>query len=319
MRRMQIVVGVAICTAATLCHADSFGSGALQFSIEFVPIVGDASSANGTATGWRSSFADPASGYRVAVFEVTNSQWSAFENAYGPVDGQALHAYDRHSYFTGPNLPVQYVSWYEAAQFVNWLNVSTGHQPAYRFTGTQGTSDYTFATWDADSAEDDTNVFRHKDARYFLPTDDEWVKAAHWNGALLQDYATRAGETTHQGDGVSGSGWNYFDGGFATDPPGPWSVGSGSRELNGTYDMMGNVYEWTETDFSTTYSHARGTRGGAEISELEWCALDHGVPANAYQEEIYLGFRVAARLPEPSSLLILTLTLPAMRRPRKRA
>ena len=50
-------------------------------------------------------------------------------------------------YYTGTNVPTDSASWYEAAQFVNYLNTSTDHQAAYKFTGTQGTSNYTFAAW----------------------------------------------------------------------------------------------------------------------------------------------------------------------------
>src|SRR5207342_1082858 len=32
-----------------------------------------------------------------------------------------------------PNKPAAGISWLEAAQFVNWLNTSTGHSPAYKF------------------------------------------------------------------------------------------------------------------------------------------------------------------------------------------
>ena len=35
-------------------------------------------------------------------------------------------------------------------------------------------------------------------------------------------------------------GLELLDNGYATNPDGPWNVGSGSQELNGTYDMMGN-------------------------------------------------------------------------------
>ncbi len=75
-----------------------------------------------------------------------------------------------------------------------------------------------------------------------LPTEDEWFKAAYWNGSEIQEYATKPGDTLHEGDGTSGTGWNYNN----TDPVGPWNVGSGSEELNGTYDMMGNNWEWIE-------------------------------------------------------------------------
>jgi len=38
---------------------------------------------------------------------------------------------------------------------------------------------------------------------------------------------------------------------YATNPAGPWDVGSGSQELNGTYDMMGNVQEWMESPWTS--------------------------------------------------------------------
>jgi formylglycine-generating enzyme required for sulfatase activity len=41
----------------------------------------------------------------------------------------------------------------------------------------------------------------------------------------------------------------------------PWAVGGGSEELNGIYEMMGNLWEWNET---VTYSMSfRNTAGGS--------------------------------------------------------
>jgi len=60
-----------------------------------------------------------------------------FQAAYGTVTGDPSNAYDQNPTYTGTNVPITNVSWYEAAQFVNWLNTSTGHQAAYKFTGTQ--------------------------------------------------------------------------------------------------------------------------------------------------------------------------------------
>ena len=54
-----------------------------------------------------------------------------------------------------------------------------------------------------------TNLYRHKDAMYYMPTEDEWVKAGYWNGTSLQTYATKAGESLHKGDGTSGTGWDW--------------------------------------------------------------------------------------------------------------
>ena len=232
-------------------------------------------------------------------FEITNDHWSKFTNSLDvSVAGTPTNAYDANPYWTGTNVPTTNVSWYEAAQFVNWLNINTGHQPAYKFIGTQGTDDYILRTWDAAEAWGGTNLYRHKDAYYFLPTEDEWVKAAYWNGTNLQTYAT-VGDVTPAKDG-----WNYD---YATDPQGPWSVGSGSEELNGTFDMMGNVYEWMESPYSTNYSYNsdRGIRSCSYYnleSNLRSSFRGGGVPPS--HEDRNFGFRVAS-VPEPATLLLL--------------
>jgi sulfatase modifying factor 1 len=33
----------------------------------------------------------------------------------------------------GPNMPASSITWFEAANFVNWLNTSTGNEAAYKF------------------------------------------------------------------------------------------------------------------------------------------------------------------------------------------
>lgn len=317
MRRIHqaLLVIIVLSLSATGTFADEFGIGANRFTIDFVPITGDASSANGTATSRHTTFVDPDDDFRIGVYEVTNEQWAKFQTAYGVVTGTPAQAYEETSYFTGAQVPVQYVGWLEAAQFVNWLNTSTGHHAAYNFTGTQGQPDYTFAEWPEDQIGGGPGHFRHMDAVYFLPTEDEWIKAGHWNGSTLQPYTTKPGETLHQGDGVSGTGWNYFENGFATNPPGPWSVGSGSEELNGTYDMMGNVEEILESNHLDHSSDHRDARGGAEVYESKYMELYmSGGSAYLYEEAIQKGFRVASIFPEPSTFLLLVAGITMLRR-----
>ena len=108
-----------------------------QFEIEFVDISGDASSANGTNisqyspgdSGYR-TFTDPDNDYRMGVYEISNDRWDKFKAELAPVTvtGDPSSAYDQGSHWTGTNVPTNNVSWYEAAQFINWLNSSTGHQ-----------------------------------------------------------------------------------------------------------------------------------------------------------------------------------------------
>ena len=93
--------------------------------------------------------------------------------------------------------------------------------------------------------------------------------------------------------------------GYATNPYGPWNVGSGSQELNGTYDMMGNAYEWRESpyyagDYGAT--SVRCLRGGG------WCYEVGDLDTSGRGTDYYptleadhsCGFRVAS-VPEPGS------------------
>ncbi|MBN2476699.1 MAG: SUMF1/EgtB/PvdO family nonheme iron enzyme, partial [Pirellulales bacterium] len=145
--------------------------------------------------------------------------------------------------------------------------------------------------------------------------EDEWFKAAYWNATseTIQDYATKPGDTLHQGDG-SGTGWNYYDDDYATDPYGSWNVGSGSEELNGTYDIMGNNGEWLESphdDPSYGAGSSRGQRGGDLYD-----GYTHFLASSRYGgtdptfETGGLGFRVAS-VPEPGSITLLACGLVA--------
>lgn len=313
----SVVLKCAFCAAVVSlslvseASADQFGTGDNQFDIDFVTISG--------ATNPTSGYGIVKIDYRMGTYEITNDQWTKFKASLGvPVTGTPSDAYDESPSYLGASDPTDQVSWYEAAQFVNWLNTSTGHQAAYKFTGTQGQSDYTLAIWSTAEADNGTNLYRHKNAVYYLPTEDEWVKAGYWNGTSLQTYATKADETPYQGDGTSGTGWNFHH----NEPPGRWAVGSGSEELNGTFDMMGNVWEWIESPFGdTSYgtSSARGLRGGAYYNDsLYLLASSFRNDSDPNIEYYGIGFRVASEVPEPATLSLLVIGgLALIRRRRK--
>jgi formylglycine-generating enzyme required for sulfatase activity len=284
-------VAVVVAALGSVASADNFGTGANQFTIDFVTISDDASAANGTNISQHDSgdegyrtFTDPGS-YRMGVHEITDDQWQKYQAA------------------SGTNMPITSKTWYDAAGFVNWLNEETSHSVAYKFTDPADPS--TMVLWESgDPGYDANNPYRNSDAHYFLPTEDEWVKAAYWNDdtSTLQTYANAS-----PGDLVSGdpdpTKWNYSP----STGPKPWDVGSGSEELNGTFDMMGNVLEWMESPYEDTYNLTDSTvRGGASYSNASDLASNsrfYNASGDAFP---IIGFRVAS-VPEPCSLGLLAL------------
>ncbi len=297
-RFAMITTVVLVCVSGV--QADTFGTGVNEFALDFVPISGDAGDLGSWPAGTDYTFTGVnRSDYRMGTFEITNDQWDKFKAAYGTVAGDPYSAYYTDPYFTGTNVPTNHVSWYEAAQFVNYLNTSKGYQPAYKFTGRQGMWDYTLGTWSAAEADNGTNLYRHKDAIYYMPTEDEWVKAGYWNGTSLQTYATTDGTVPVAG----------VDSNFDLAIGEPWDVGSGSEEFNGTFDMMGNVWEWMESPHSDpTYGtgSSRGQRGGSYLYDFTLASSYRG-GNNADDELNVLGFRVASEVPEPCSLVLLSV------------
>lgn len=317
MKKLMMLVVVMLLAVANVAWADTFDAGgANEFTIDFVDISGDASSANGTYIGHNKleGFIDPINDYRMGTHEITNDQWNKFKASYGTVTGDPSSAYDSSPYYTGDDIPTNRLSWFEGAQFVNYLNSSTGHREAYKFTGTQGTADYTFSVWEPeDSGYDSDNPFRNSEAFYFMPTENEWVKAAYWNGTSLQAYATIDGSVP-----VAGVDSNY---GNSTSQP--WDVGSGSPELNGTFDMMGNVWEWMESpwyigEYNSLLYHRtlRGIRGGSFIYPDDNLASSFRYSFGPYLQGSSFGFRVAS-VPEPATLLLFGLGGLALHKRRK--
>jgi len=310
-KAFQIVcVAVVVAGLGSAAMADSFGAGDNAFDIDFVPIS--------SATNPSSGYGIVGNDYRMGVHEITNDQWNKFKAAYGTVTGTPSTAYNESPYWTGTNVPTNEVSWYEAAQMVNWLNTSTKHHAAYKFTGTQGQSDYALDTWSAAEAAGGTNLYRHKDAFYYMPTEDEWVKAAYWNGTTLQTYATEDNGSPYEwtpgggpnSDGQAG-GWNYGnaypDNSTATDEPWDVLAGYSPEELNGTFDMMGNVFEWMEDPYSDTNygtDSGRGLRGGAYNYDTSYYLASstlNQILRNPGYDSRTIGFRVASEVPEPAT------------------
>jgi formylglycine-generating enzyme required for sulfatase activity len=206
------------------------------------------------------------------------------------------------------------INWFQAAGFTNWMNTSTGHQPAYRLNA--GLTVLTlWSSADACQAGGE-NLYRHKDAYYFLPSEDEWYKAAYHqnNGSTADywDYATASNSVPASvASGVGAGTAVYHRGSFST----PTDVQiSGGASAYGTMGQGGNVWEWTESANDGTNdsgSEFRAFRGGfwnSNESNLRASSRNYNAPSVV---DYSVGFRVAS-VPEPSALAILLVGLLAL-------
>ena len=225
-------------------------------------------------------------GYRIGNYEVTNAQWNTFTAAAGAPTGNN-GGYSWSSYYTGDQQPTTGVSWYEAAQFCNYLTSGDKSKGAYQFNG-NNVNPGDFLGINRDAAISSYGV------AYVIPTEDEWYKAAYYkpNGSGYSLYAN--GTNTAPVAGVQ-SNYNGVIGA-------PWNINTGTQEQNGTFDMMGNVWEWNETLF---YGSFRGLRGGSCLSD-DRLASSFRTDFPPDLEGGFVGFRVA-EVPEPATLFLLGL------------
>jgi Sulfatase-modifying factor enzyme 1 len=168
------VAGLSILAFVSSAKADRFGNGANAFDIEFVTI-GDLGNPADT-TGNPNPAGSVPYRYRIGKFEISEEM---IDKATALADLDITHD------GRGADKPATSITWFEAAEFVNWLNASTGHSPAYKFETIDGRPPVTeFALWQpGDAGYDPDNQFRNRLAKYFLPSADEWYKAAYYDPA----------------------------------------------------------------------------------------------------------------------------------------
>lgn len=251
--------------------------------------------------------------YQIGKYEVTAGQYKDFLNAVAATDTYGLYDASMWSINLGckiqqsgssgsysysvasdyANRPVNYVSWYNSLRFANWLH---NGQPT-------GPQDYSTTENGAYDMSLGSSVIRKEGATVWLPSEDEWYKAAyHKNDGVTGnyfDYPTSSNtvpgrdmnEVTNPGNNA-----NYYDSDFLIGSP-YYRTEVGEFELSdspyGTFDMGGNVWEWNETLIGSS----RGLRGGSFLGDhaLSSSFRYYGGPNG---EVGYVGFRVAS-VPEP--------------------
>jgi len=246
--------------------------------------------------------ADPLTGYgavayeyKIGKYEVTNAQYGAFLNAAAKTDSYGLYntgmssngisqsgSSGNYTYsVTGAlaNRPVVFVSWFDAARFANWMMNGQGN-------GDTETGAYTL------NGAISGIIYANAAAQVYIPTENEWYKAAYYN-ALSQTYSHYPnGQNTITTADANYSYWGATDVGTY----------SGDSSSYGTFDQGGNAWEWNDA----VKESSRGLRGGSWKSNSEslnrqWSNRNYPVSTKENEE---VGFRVTTTIPEPSSMLL---------------
>ncbi len=292
-------------------------------TISTVPVGNAGNAPDGTGLGAVSY------NYRIGTYEVTNAQYVGFLNAKAASDplglfntymesdsrGGIQRGGDDGSYFYTAKVdmadkPVNFVNWFDALRFTNWLHNGQG-------AGDTESGAYTLLGG-IDLPTNYATIARSTTARWGLPTLDEWYKAAYFDPSLNAGlggywlFPTQSNDAPviavvdSQGNIVNpganvvnyslGAEWNGQVGNVTT-------VGSAeSSSYFGTFDQGGNVNEWTESLRRDTMVHSNG--GG-------WDEPPGGLGSSGQATKVddfffktsFNGFRVVY-IPEPSSYLL---------------
>jgi formylglycine-generating enzyme required for sulfatase activity len=198
--------------------------------------------------------------------------------------------------------PVVFVSWYDALRMANWLH--NGKPSGAQDANTTEDGAYTFSGA--------TSVGpRNPGAQWFLPSADEWYKAAYYDGSTYYDYPTGTDSAPNNKLPTSdtGNSANFYAGDYTTgDDDYPFTAAgayASSASSYGTYDQGGNVWEWNE---ALIQDPERGLRGGSWLNDVSALNAAMYTDTAASHETDGIGFRLATILvPEPPSSLLAIL------------
>jgi formylglycine-generating enzyme required for sulfatase activity len=329
-------VGKAAVVAAAVCVA-LVSAASAAVSIETVPVGNTGNTGEWSGESYGGYGPDRICGavdyqFNIGKYEVTAGQYTAFLNAVAVTDTYGLYNTSMwtsddgckigrtdtgsgYSYSVAAdwaNRPVNYVSFWDACRFANWLH--NGQPTGAQGAGTTETGAYTLNGY---NDFDGRTIQRNDDWTWAVTSEDEWYKAAYHKNdgdtGNYFDYPT-ASDSVPSNDLTTpdgGNNANFYQNDFTIPPP-YWRTEVGEFELSespyNTFDQGGNVWEWNEAIVyeGTDWSY-RGWRGGSFGNDgLLLLASYRGVSGYPTDEGGYTGFRVS-EVPEPATMALLAL------------
>ena len=278
--------------------------------------------------------------YHIARTELTNAQYAEFLDAVAKADPNGLYnpamgsdarggitrsgssGHYKYTVKSGrASEPVVFVSFYDGLRFANWLH--NGQPTGAQGSGTTESGAYALTPGGITA----NSIVRSGGAQFFVPTENEWYKAAYYEPALDLYYNTPTGtDLAPESDPPPGgsNSANVWEGTYAVtgsailDPGFDYLTDAGAYASAaspfGTFDQAGNVWEWNET-IDGVY---RGLRGGGWNDNPTYASASIVVTDDPTREGDDVGLRLAT-VPEPGQLLLLAtgaLALAATRRRR---
>ena len=297
-------------------------------------LVGDVGNPSDLATGLGSV----SYGYSIGKYEVTLNQYTAFLNAVGATESYGLYntsmgvptpanptsGIDRsgvsgsyaYSVIGSGTRPVTYVSWFDAARFVNWLG--NGQPTGVQAAGTTETGAYTL-----NGQTTGGGPLRNGSWTYGLPSESEWYKAAYYqpanqggdvDGYWLYPTGSNTQPNSRNGSLTDPNSGNFnYDDGIANGYNGGFAVNNATttpisaltdvgafalaNSFYGTFDQGGDVREWNDKSGGTGTRSWRG--GGWFDSTASLSATSGSSSFSGNTEQNQVGFRIVM-VPEPS-------------------
>jgi len=225
--------------------------------------------------------------YQISATEVTIAEFEASNVGNGDEDH-----WNDDTRTVGADAPASYVSLSEAKKYANYLTEQANG----------GLLDYNLYSSDGTGAGSYTRAAAISDGItvYGVPTEDEWYKAAYYTGNSGDLWSLYADGTDTVPTHGTTSGWNYYNSGYVNGSPNyTWTTGFGGEEQNGTYDMMGNVWEWMEDSSGVI-------RGGSYNASEDYPRSSVRLEVSPSVGSSEVGFRVVA-IPEPATMGLLAV------------